>query len=511
MAECRSRVDIGILTTRDDEFRAVLAAFPDQAGIIRGATREYTLRRAEAGNGEHYTVAALRQVEQGHGEAQDAARDLIEDLAPGLVLVVGIASGIPSEDVKLGDVILSTRIHDFTVETRKTGEDTTYAATGGPIAKALAAHLAILAAREEMGNWAADLPPQPAISWTEEGQLYGPQEWQCDLRDKLARHYGPEATRRAPVFVTAPIASSDRLVADPTLLFPWITTAHNILAVETESGGVFRAARERCPMLAIRGISDVIGWKRSEPWTKFACASAAAFTRAFLRTRPVPLGALQDPATDREASALRQLRGPRARKRPALVATATMALLLAASLLVSAGARRLTCGVPGLRALCAVVGIGDGPTEAEQVLWDHALAQDTEDGLQSYLQRYPAGIYADEARSRLAGCRTEQTQGAIVDVPFDLHISSARPLPTEEEARRDALERGNRQAVKVCEPLKEADQLLSVRAEPQPLDCRRHVDGIVCRADGTIICRVRKLIKSKRCRPQKQFPGEPER
>jgi hypothetical protein len=42
-------------------------------------------------------------------------------------------------------------------------------------------------------------------------------------------------------------------------------------------------------MLAIRGISDIVGLKRSEAWTKYACASAAAFTRAFLRTRPIEL------------------------------------------------------------------------------------------------------------------------------------------------------------------------------------------------------------------------------
>jgi hypothetical protein len=54
-----------------------------------------------------------------------------------------------------------------------------------------------------------------------------------------------------------------------------------------ESGGVYRAARDRCLMLAIRGISDIVGLKRNEAWTKYACASAAAFARAFLRTRPV--------------------------------------------------------------------------------------------------------------------------------------------------------------------------------------------------------------------------------
>jgi nucleoside phosphorylase len=45
------------------------------------------------------------------------------------------------------------------------------------------------------------------------------------------------------------------------------------------------------PLLAIRGISDVVGLKREPGWTAYACHSAAAFVRAFLATRPIePVG-----------------------------------------------------------------------------------------------------------------------------------------------------------------------------------------------------------------------------
>ena len=135
----------------------------------------------------------------------------------------------------------------------------------------------------------ADLPARPPVVWRGKGQLEGPPEWQRELRAKLEHHHGKGATPRTPVYAAGPIASSDRLVKDPAVLIPWLTTARNLLAVEMESGGVYRAVRERCPMLAIRGISDIVGLKRADAWTKYACASAAAFTRAFLRTRPVPV------------------------------------------------------------------------------------------------------------------------------------------------------------------------------------------------------------------------------
>jgi nucleoside phosphorylase len=288
-----AQVDIGILTTNEDAFRAVLSALPMKAGggLHKGKHREYSVRHADAGNGEAYTVAVLRQIEQGNGEAQDAARDLIDDLAPELVIIVGIAGGLPSDDLTLGDVVIATRIHDFTLEARKAGEEASYSVTGGPIDKTLASAVANLAAREdELGDWVAGLPARPPVTWQTVGRLYGPAEWQRELCEKLEHHYGQGSAPRAPRYIAGPIASSDRLVNDPALLFPWVAAARNLLAIEMESGGVYHAVRDRCPMLAIRGISDLVGLKRSDAWAKFACAAAAALTRAFLQTGPVPVG-----------------------------------------------------------------------------------------------------------------------------------------------------------------------------------------------------------------------------
>lgn len=297
-------VDIGILTIREDEFSAVLEAFPDDHGIYKGRHREYTLRTADAGQGARYRLAILRQIEQGNGEAQEAARDLFDDLQPSLILVVGIAGGLPSDDISLGDVVLSTRVLDFSVEARKFEEHTTYNVGGGPIAKSIATGIANLGGREsELADWWAELPPKPAVSF-EAGRLYGPRHWQRDVRAALRKHYGRNVIARGPIFSAGPIASSDRLVKDPNLLFPWITSARGILAIEMESAGVHRATRDKTPMLSIRSLSDIVGLKRQDAWTKYACASAAAFTRGYLRTQPVPVSQSKSGAIP--ASALRR-------------------------------------------------------------------------------------------------------------------------------------------------------------------------------------------------------------
>jgi nucleoside phosphorylase len=289
-------VQIGILTIRDDEFKAVLKAFPDDPAIHRGRHREYSIRSADAGNGHRYRIAILRQVEQGNGEAQEAARDLIDDLRPALLLVVGIAGGLPSEDITLGDVVVSTRIVDFSVEARKFEDNTSYSIGGGPIAKSIVTGIANLSAREdEFGEWTADLPPRPKVVLTA-GNFYGPRPWKKTVKDSLQRHFGDGVPERPPVFAAGPIASSDRLVKDPVLLVPVLTTSRHLLAIEMESAGVHRAARDNTPMLAVRGLSDIVGFKRSDLWTKYACAAAANFVRGYLRTTPVPIATNEDHA-----------------------------------------------------------------------------------------------------------------------------------------------------------------------------------------------------------------------
>ena len=280
-------IDIGILTIRDDEFKAVLSVFPDNHGVYRGRHREYTLRTADCGANRTYRIAILRQIEQGNGEAQEAARDFIDDLRPSLLLLVGIAGGLPSDDITLGDVVLSTRIIDFSLEARKYQEPTTYSTGGGPISKEISVGVANLSGRTaELGDWSSGLPSRPSVSLSAQN-LYGPGAWQRQVRSKLQTHHGKAAASRPPIFYAGAIASSDRLVKDPRVLFPWITTARGIQAIEMESAGVHRATRNGTPMLAIRGISDIVGLKRSDAWTKYACSSAAAFARAYLRTRPV--------------------------------------------------------------------------------------------------------------------------------------------------------------------------------------------------------------------------------
>ena len=55
----------------------------------------YEFALAPTIDGDQKGVAVVRCLEPGQGLAQDAARDMIDDLDPEWLLVVGIAGGVP--------------------------------------------------------------------------------------------------------------------------------------------------------------------------------------------------------------------------------------------------------------------------------------------------------------------------------------------------------------------------------------------------------------------------------
>ncbi len=290
LTDVKGKVDFGIITIREDEFEAVLARFPS-AGRVSGQ-RHYNLRRVELADGGSYLVAVVRCIEQGNGDAQSVAHDLLVELNPQWVLVVGIAGGVPSGEFCLGDVIVSTRIHDFSVEAVLHEKEAEYAMAGGPVDKSAAVLAANLPAlKEDLGDWhtarsiALERPAVPILGAARaDDRLYGDDDWREKVHQAVSRHAGwmqPRVTAGA-------IASSDRLIKDTDILKVWMKMARQILAIEMESAGVYRATYgQQVPTLSIRGISDIVGLKRDPDWTRYACHTAAAFALALLKTRPI--------------------------------------------------------------------------------------------------------------------------------------------------------------------------------------------------------------------------------
>jgi nucleoside phosphorylase len=284
------KIDFGILTIREDENDAVLRRFAKLATEER--RRRYRIRSLALPGGSEYRLAVLRCIDQGNADAQAATHALLEDLAPRFVLVVGIAGGVPSNEFTLGDVVVSSSIVNFSVEAVIQGKEREYALSGGPLhpdAAKLAADLRAMVTDGELDGWNSPdklTRSQPLVDLADD-QFYGEDGWLKSVQQKIKRHFAGKAPR-PPLAITGAIASSDRLMKDDETLSVWLKIARQVVAVEMESAGIYKATHDRGkPFLAIRGISDVIGFKRDPEWTMYACETAAAFARAFLLTQPI--------------------------------------------------------------------------------------------------------------------------------------------------------------------------------------------------------------------------------
>ena len=288
--DVKGKVDFAIITIREDELRAILDRFPGE--VVESQNRFYTLSRVPVRDGSSALVAIARAFEQGTGEAQTVARHIIDDLEPHWILVVGIAGGVPDFEYTLGDVVLSTRVNDLTVHAVHETASDQFAISGGPSSYEVTKLVTALPMLEsKLQGWnTRDLigRDRPPVDWSDPESFYGDEKWQQRVLASLKHNFGPLAVSRGPVVRTGPIDSSDGLIKDTKTLQQWLTLTRDALAVEMEAAGVNRAAARSggrvYPFLSIRGLSDLVGFKRHPNWTAYACHSAAAFTLALVKS-----------------------------------------------------------------------------------------------------------------------------------------------------------------------------------------------------------------------------------
>ncbi|MBX3290038.1 MAG: hypothetical protein KF855_11910 [Acidobacteria bacterium] len=306
-AELKSRVDFGLITIREDESQAVLKRLPTKA-LYKGK-QTYSISTLLTSNGDEYVIASVRCLEQGNQQAQSVAQRLIDDLDPQWLLLVGIAGCIPDPDYTLGDVILASRLHDFCVSARFENGASQFNVRGGPMHPDVQNLLASLPFIEPLlGKWntARRIGSERPKTKLQTDNFYGDDAWQDKTRTSLKRYFGPKSKRKIPKVLTGSVASSDTLVKDTDLVKEWQQSARHVAGVEMELAGVYQAAHDaQKPVLAIRGISDVVGFKRSPEWTEYACHTAASVAAALLKFRPInPIGTgIGAASTDDEVSA----------------------------------------------------------------------------------------------------------------------------------------------------------------------------------------------------------------
>lgn len=293
------KIDFVIIIIKDEEYVSVLDRF--QASDIAEGERRYRIGKMKTIDGQYYSYAIVRGTDQGQTEAQNVAKALIMDFDPSLLLLVGICGAVPSSDFTLGDIVCATRVNDYSVSAATEGKPEEYNIDGGPM------HVQIRNLLGDLPQIARTIPKwntraaiklhTPAVEvpewdprtkqYSHADKIYGDKRWQELVVESLHRHFPKNNKARQPLATARAVASSSRLIKASLPLKQWRKTARAVAAVEMELAGIYAAARtggKEYPILAIRSISDVVGFKRRDEWTEFACAVAAAFTFSLVRS-----------------------------------------------------------------------------------------------------------------------------------------------------------------------------------------------------------------------------------
>jgi nucleoside phosphorylase len=276
-------VDVGVICIRQDELTAVRTVLGNASNTsVNG--RIYARGELALPEGVlNYAVAGTSR--QGNVAAQATAGNLIRDLHPKLLVVVGIAGGVPADEFSLGDVVVSKEIADFQVEAVVNMTDSEYHIRSEPL------HHRIQGFVDGLANLLADdspwpasvgvgVPPEPP-NFAKAGVLKGNASWKKRVIQTVSDRFDPaNADTYRPRVVPGIIAASDRLMKSAERLQVVLKAARSLVAIEMESVGIAQAARDNdTPFMSIRGISDIVGLKRDPAWTQYACGTAATACR----------------------------------------------------------------------------------------------------------------------------------------------------------------------------------------------------------------------------------------
>jgi len=211
-----------------------------EVGRIRGDRADWDVYLAEIGMGNAGSAAEVM--------AAAAAFD------PALVLFVGVAGGLKPDDQARGDVVIAERVYNVHSGKHASGPDGASEVLSRPVSLPTSHRLTQLVREVARSRWQPQAP----------------------------------TPGRAPQTHLKPIVASEAVLADEdSELRQRIAQRFNDAgAVDMESYGVYEAAhRTETPVLAVRGLSDLVGDKRAaedRQWQPRAAANAAAFAVALL-------------------------------------------------------------------------------------------------------------------------------------------------------------------------------------------------------------------------------------
>lgn len=269
------RVDIAIITVIREEYQALrrLIETPTLASGRAGQPNRYAWEWGTIHSPRYkapYVVATAFAGAAGTNNGTLATLKTIERWKPRYVLVVGIAGGLPQQDLRKGDVVVSTHIYGY-----------------------------------EYGKIEKEFHPRPDQTYQVDGALvtaavaFAVRQPQWHSSALVA----PPEPETEPKVVAGPVASGDKVVDDignpffEAVLRAW----PKLQAVEMEGAGAAAAIKSAqedghpVGFMMLRGVSDMprapdapelspgAQTRERDAWKRYAAAVAATFAVSLIR------------------------------------------------------------------------------------------------------------------------------------------------------------------------------------------------------------------------------------
>ena len=264
--------DILIVAPLDEEAEAIFEIFPEKESC---RVQDVLLSTVDLRN-PGLSGLVLQLPQMGNQEAYDALKTALQQRRVGLVVCIGIAGSL-SSDLKLGDVCYTGTVFD--VHERQKAHD-------APGAKGV-----IPTFSPEPYKTPRKVEVSLSFLRTDrrlKQQLYSAWQVQCAKRFLEAKEKEKSIRADDERFRDRPSAQNGKIACGAVSSSKKYNSLilqidRKILAIETESGGLFRAAHEcDTPAVTIRGISDFADGKKKklEKALKGLARSLAAFNAA---------------------------------------------------------------------------------------------------------------------------------------------------------------------------------------------------------------------------------------
>ena len=283
--------DYLVVTVRSDELDAAIYHIAnnktetDKRPQWRRAVINHTSQKKS-------TVFFVSTGTPGNLPSNDYLFQILSLIKPRVIILLGICGSIPCADVGLGDVVIGQRILDFSIGAVNSDNSREYAvfSPGGE-------DNILKFSGPMISQWSKEFKCWPKIKgyrtrellnkpWKEldDTNFKGSKQW----IEKLKRNYAYHMLNNTqyPNAVYGTIATSDSVMKSPREVAHWLRAARDIRAIEMEASGVLMAAKRfSCPVVVVRGISDIVGQARDEAWTYYAVNSAAASAAEMIRNQ----------------------------------------------------------------------------------------------------------------------------------------------------------------------------------------------------------------------------------